>query len=94
MADLTAFPTKHVIDRLVPVLVIGHSVLLTHLGRELCRIAKVVGVISVADGGEEFQVIPAAQVCPGTESRNRRLGYDVERCALEIVPSRSVEPIE
>ena len=33
--DLAALPTKHVIDRLVPVLAIGHAVLLAQRGREL-----------------------------------------------------------
>ena len=35
MADLAALPTKHVIDRLVPVLAIGHAVLLAQRGRLL-----------------------------------------------------------
>ena len=53
MADLAALPTKHVIDRLVPVLAVRQTVLFTHQLSEFRGIAEIICVVAIPRSGKE-----------------------------------------
>src|SRR5438067_10150248 len=68
--------------------------LCAHSLRKLRGVAKIIRIVAVAGGRQQREMFPAAFVCPGGETRNRRFGDDVERGPFAHMPRGAVEPIE
>src|ERR1700754_2871282 len=94
MPDRTVVLLEDVEDCFVPIPVIWNAMLRAHSRGKFRRITEVVRVVTVAGGGQERQVFPAALVRPSGKTRDRRFGDDVERSAFAHMPRGAFDPIK